>query len=59
MLSKFACPTAATSSIRMPSRAEIRFGVTLVTVNPAAVAIVSPPFAWLPAVKLVVIVAEA
>ena len=35
------------------------FGVTLVTVNPAAVAIVSPPFGWLAAVRDVLIVAEA
>ena len=59
MLSKFACPTAATSSMRIPSRTLIRFGVTLDTVKAAAVDSAAPPFAFDPAVREVVIVALA
>ena len=40
---KFACPTAAMSSSVNSSRAEIRFGVAVVTVIAPAVAIAAPP----------------
>ena len=59
MDSKFACPTAATSSIAMDSRALIRFGVADVTVNAAAVESATALLAFAAAVSAVVIVALA